>query len=308
MDPSITAKSAPNSNTNELWMIGIILSAVIYGGILSLSISYVPLLLTTSQNVSRRIRNFLLVYTTFMVAISTLYLSTTTVALTQNIFREDGPNPRLFVQIRILDLTCITLANWGADGFMLWRCAMLCVGVSQRRRIALIAVLVLLALLSLASGIVNITIGTTLPVTGVTVVLNIFTAIMITFRIIHFERYMRKAIGMERNSPYTMVVIICVESSALIIVFSLIYLILDARQDWYVNTEYSKYLKDNSGNPSYVPLQLLVNIYVLSPLLIIYRVTRGKPATVREQPSESVPSVSPIHFELQPISSGNIEV
>ncbi|KAF8800946.1 hypothetical protein BYT27DRAFT_7116358 [Phlegmacium glaucopus] len=276
-------------------MIGVIISAMIYGGILSLSLSYVPLLLTTSQNISRRMRNFLLVYVTFMVAISTVYIIITTIALTQNIFHKDpGHNPLIFFKIGIVDSMCTTLANWGADGFMLWRCAMLYEGISRRRRIALITVLVLMGLLSLASGIVNITIGTTLPVTGVTVVLNIFTAIMITFRIIHFERYMRKAIGMERNSPYAMVVIICVESSALIIVFSLIYLILDARQD--------------CGNPSYVPLQLLVNIYVLSPLLIIYRVTRGKPATVREQPSESVPSVSPIHFELQPISSGNIEV
>ncbi|KAF8812851.1 hypothetical protein BYT27DRAFT_7182304 [Phlegmacium glaucopus] len=236
----------------------------------------------------------------FMVAISTLYLSTTTVALTQNIFRKDGPNLRLFLQIRIVDLTCTTLANWGADGFMLWRCVMLYEGVSlpQHRRIALIAVLVLLALFSFACGILNIIEGTTLTVTGVTIILNIFTATLITLRILSFEGYMRKATGVERNSPYTMVVIICVESSALIIVFSLIYLILAFRQNRHVRLV----------DASYLPLQLLVHIYVLSPLLIIYQVTRGRGVTIREQPSRSEPAVSAIRFEPPPLSSGNIEV
>ncbi|KAF8812853.1 hypothetical protein BYT27DRAFT_7086065 [Phlegmacium glaucopus] len=277
----------------QMIMISVIISAMIYGGILSLSLSYVPLLLTTSQNISRRMRNFLLVYVTFMVAISTVYIIITTIALTQNIFYKDpGQNPLIFFKIGIVDSMCTTLANWGADGFMLWRCAMLYDGISRRRRIALITVLVLMGLSSLASGILNILFGMTYTVTGVTVALNIFTAILITLRIVYFERYMRKAVGVERNSPYTMVIIICVESSALIVVFSLIYIILSFRQVY----------------ASYLPMQLLVHIYVLSPLLIIYRVARGRSVTIREQPSRSEPAVSAMRFELLPLSSGNIEV
>ncbi|KAF8800945.1 hypothetical protein BYT27DRAFT_7262497 [Phlegmacium glaucopus] len=177
-------------STLELQMIGVIISAVMYGGILSLSLSYVPLLLTTSQNMSRWMRNFLLVYVLFMVAISTMYMIITTFALTQNIFHSKPFSYIIvpyFSQIGFVEPTCTTLANWGADGFMLWRCAMLYGGVSRRCRIALIAVLVVLGLLSFVSGTLNILFEMTYTVTGVTVILNIFTAVLITFRILYFE-------------------------------------------------------------------------------------------------------------------------
>ncbi|KAF8804866.1 hypothetical protein BYT27DRAFT_7105929 [Phlegmacium glaucopus] len=285
----------------DLELIGIIISAMIYGGALSLSLSYVPLLLTTSQNISRRMRNFLLVYVTFMVAISTVYIITKTIILTQGIFHIHRPNPLFYFQIGNVDSTCTILANWGADGFMLWRCAVLYGGVSRCRRIALIAVLVLLALSSLGmtTGIFDAIMGTPFTVTGVTVILNVFTAILITLRILYFERYMRKAIGTERNSPYTMVVIICVESSALIIVFSLIYFILFFQP---TNTLYLPNSNATVGPYICKPSQ------VLSPLLIIYRVARGRSVTIREQPSESGPAVSAIRFEPPPLSSGSIEV
>ncbi|KAF8802662.1 hypothetical protein BYT27DRAFT_6753527 [Phlegmacium glaucopus] len=58
----------------------------------------------------------------------------------------------------------------------------------------------------------------------------------------------------------------------------------------------------------YILNQSLVHVYVLSPLLIIYRVARGRSITFREQPSENGPAVSAIRFEPLPPSSGNIEV
>ncbi|KAF8812849.1 hypothetical protein BYT27DRAFT_7132232 [Phlegmacium glaucopus] len=274
----------------ELQMIGVIVSAVIYGGILSLGLSYIPLLLTTSQNNSRRMRNFLLVYVTLMVAISTMYIITATIALTTKVYDIFAYNR----QIEILDSTCITLANWGADGFMLWRCAMLYEGVSRRRRIALVAVLVVLGLLSLASGLLNIIFEMTFTLTGVTVTLNIFTAVLITLRLLYFERYMQKAVGMECDSPYMTVVILCVESSALIIIFSLTYIIL--------------YFQPISASVYVLMELLLVHVYVLSPLLIIYRVARGRSLTIREQPSGSGPVLSAMRFEQLPLSPGNIEV
>ena len=85
-----------------------------------------------------------------------------------------------------------------------------------------------------------------LAMTGTTIFLNFVIAALITFRILYFDRYIRKTVGLEHNSPYLTVIIICVESSALIIVFSLIYLIL--------------YFKENTA--SLIPLQLLVHVYV----------------------------------------------
>jgi len=86
-----------------------------------------------------------------------------------------------------------------------------------------------------------------LPIICTTVVINLVSATLITLRILYFERYIRKTVGVQRNdSPYMTILIICVESSVLIIVFSLIYLILLLQQN----------------NASYIPMQVLVHIYV----------------------------------------------
>ncbi|KAF8811730.1 hypothetical protein BYT27DRAFT_7336054 [Phlegmacium glaucopus] len=278
----------------ELWMIGVIVSAVVYGGILTLTLSYIPLLLKTSQSISRRMRNFLLLYVTFMVGLSTVYIITMIIALTYTIFYGfDYHHGRYFFQNGLVGAICTTLANWGADGFMLWRCAVLYDGISRRRRIALIAVLVFLGLMAFASGLLSMLFGFLyiLVMICVTVALNVLTAILITLRILHFEKYTRKTMGVEHNSPYMTVLIICVESSALMVIFSLIYFILVFQQ----------------ANASYIPMQLLVHVYVLSPLLIVYRVARGKAVTITEKPSEGRPVVSAICFKSQPLSSGSVE-
>ena len=91
------------------------------------------------------------------------------------------------------------------------------------------------------------TCGDFLPgVMAATILLNLVTATLITSRILYFRQYTQKTVGLKRNNPYITIVIICVESSALVIVFSLIYLIL--------------YFK--SYRVSYIPMQLLVHVYV----------------------------------------------
>ena len=108
----------------ELYMIGVIISAMVYGGVLSLSFSYVPLLLKTSHDISRRMRNFLLVYVTFMVAISTVYIITVIIALMRTIFyystdfSADPSKIGYLFQNGLVGALCTTFANWGADWFM----------------------------------------------------------------------------------------------------------------------------------------------------------------------------------------------
>ena len=79
-----------------------------------------------------------------------------------------------------------------------------------------------------------------------TIILNLVTATLITLRILYFHQYIQKTVGLKRHNSYITIVIICVESSMLIIVFSLIYLILFFTQRY----------------GSYVPMQLLVHVYV----------------------------------------------
>jgi len=149
---------------NKFWTIGVILSAVIYGGLLSLTLSYVPFLLKTSHVNSRRMRIFLLVYVVFMVTISTVYIATIIIALKNNLLVASSSYNN-YLCIALFGISagwfqngytggiCITLASWGADGFMLWRCAMIYDGISRPRRIALLSVLGLMGLMSLGSGL-----------------------------------------------------------------------------------------------------------------------------------------------------------
>ena len=110
---------------NKLWMIGIILSAVIYIGLLSLALSYVPLLLKNSCVNSRGMRIFLLIYVVFMVTVSTVYIVTAIIALKKSLpvdysnalWNNDTADPDWF-QNGYAGGVCITFASWGADGFM----------------------------------------------------------------------------------------------------------------------------------------------------------------------------------------------
>ena len=103
----------------ESGMIGVIISAIVYGGILALTLSYIPLLLKTSNDISRRMRIFLLVYVVLMVAISTVYIITIIVALTHSVFHPSSFQSEVYLfQNRLAGALCITFASWGADGFM----------------------------------------------------------------------------------------------------------------------------------------------------------------------------------------------
>jgi len=104
------------ANLLKLWVIGMIISAFVYGGMLFLSLSYIPLFLKTSNNISRHMRNFLLAYVTFMVATSTIYIITMSVALLRAIFDDLDLVPQ--IQEQYVGCLCIIFASWGADGFM----------------------------------------------------------------------------------------------------------------------------------------------------------------------------------------------
>ena len=112
--------------TLELGMIGVIISAIVYGGILTLSVSYVPLLLKTSNDISRRMRNFLLLYVILMVAISTVYMITAIATLTRSVFSDpkffwNSSSATYVFENGLVGAACTTVASWGADGFMVSR-------------------------------------------------------------------------------------------------------------------------------------------------------------------------------------------
>ena len=116
----------------ERWTISVILSAIAYGGVLSLTLSYVSLLLKTSYDISRRMRILLLVYVLFMLAMSTVHIITIITALrtSLSLFSSNKDCDSLldllykmnYSQNGLAGAFCITFANWGADGFMVSKC------------------------------------------------------------------------------------------------------------------------------------------------------------------------------------------
>ena len=62
-------------------------------------------------------------------------------------------------------------------------------------------------------------------ITIITTVINIIAAVLIAARILYFRRYIQ-AIASERNNQYTTVIVICIESAALIILFNILYTVL----------------------------------------------------------------------------------
>ena len=111
------------------WMMGVILSAMVYGGVLFLTLPYIPLLLKDSYNITRRMRICLLAYVIFMVTISTVYIITVIIALNKampygglryNIGSDCSEIYPIAVQFQtgLAGKPCIILASWGSYGFM----------------------------------------------------------------------------------------------------------------------------------------------------------------------------------------------
>ena len=173
---------------------------------------------------------------------------------------------------------------------------MLYQGISRPRRIGLVGLLVSLALMSFGKGnrytlifVIDITVdlaagliflsttaftkvGVPITTTGIvsatsfslalmsiTILLNVVTATLITLRIISHQRYIHKTTSSASdNSPYTMVLVICLESSALVVVISSLFLILSIVDRACVM----------------IPMQTLVHVYVRPSCRINFNSTK----------------------------------
>ena len=62
--------------------------------------------------------------------------------------------------------------------------------------------------------------------TSLSALLNIILATLIVLRLLYHGRRIRNTLGLEHGSPYTKIITICVESSALMVIASGLYPIL----------------------------------------------------------------------------------
>ena len=123
-----TDDSGPNfhSDINNVFGLGVVISAMLYGGVATLTLTHIPLLLKTSHTISRRMRNFLLAFVTFMMTVSTINTFTLIIAFTTGLFLNSDAliwHTDHLVVTAILPngfsgILCITFASWGANGFI----------------------------------------------------------------------------------------------------------------------------------------------------------------------------------------------
>ncbi|KAF8166175.1 hypothetical protein BJ912DRAFT_1149984 [Pholiota molesta] len=163
----------------------------------------------------------------------------------------------------------------GADGLMAWRCWVLYQGVRRPLRVAVCCILIFLMLCSLSSagvtlGLPNGNFAPATPLLAMTTTVNLVLAALIVARLLHHERRVKRVMGVQASlsSPVRRVIALCVESCALIVVFSASAL----GMAWARN--------DTVYDLSTIPVTLLPHICVISPFLIIIRVANGRaPAT-----------------------------
>jgi len=68
-----------------------------------------------------------------------------------------------------------------------------------------------------------------LPISFSTLV-NLILALLIVLRLVHHQTYIGKVLGADHESPYSKVIATCVESSALMVIFSGVYTALISQQ------------------------------------------------------------------------------
>ena len=130
--PLTDYRSQPDMSSNDgqelpiNFKLGVILSAMLYGCVVTLALNCIPVLFQTSHTLPRHMRNLLLVYVTFMVAVSTINMVTLIIAFAigQNILTS---NKDLDSESDLNNLVypngyagefCSIFASWGGDAFM----------------------------------------------------------------------------------------------------------------------------------------------------------------------------------------------
>ncbi|KDR83022.1 hypothetical protein GALMADRAFT_863900 [Galerina marginata CBS 339.88] len=223
-------------------------------------------------------RRFLVIFITSMFLISTVAIITTLVlniVYPTTIFLSFSPESlnrnlcetyRCF-PMRLLENCCVTLAIWASDGFRIWRCIILYNGISTLRRVIFLAFCFLLMFLSFAVGLVYMFLftRTTLSLalfSSITLIINVTITTFIVARLLYHWRYIHDVLGPGHGSRYMKIVAMSIESASLIVVFNLVFIAL--------------VLIKFESNASFILLQMMVQVYVISPFLIVFRVAYNK--------------------------------
>ncbi|PPQ90161.1 hypothetical protein CVT25_012472 [Psilocybe cyanescens] len=274
------------------------LSMIAYSFVIVLLVDCTRRLLKADYIQSKWMKPFLFLYLIIMVLLSTLTVVQETVYISKD--GKPDSTSRLTgtsqpaVLFGIFDVPIsLPFTIWGADIFMIWRCAMIYQTTPPSIQAGVACVLFILSLISLGGGIFFFLQPVYSIVNGVvfivimTTAANIVLSSLITGRILYYERRVRKSLGVFNDPAYKRAVTICVESCALIVVVSVLFVIL-----YYADT-HSAFL---------FPLVLLPHVCVISPMLIISRVAQGRGTTTMNLSQIQTPNITSQDMEARPLA------
>ncbi|EPQ55666.1 hypothetical protein GLOTRDRAFT_10171, partial [Gloeophyllum trabeum ATCC 11539] len=216
---------------------------------------------------------------TVMFILGTLYFASATrtneMEFIENRNYPGGPvawaSAAFSIPINLLGVIVYVLANWLADGLMLWRCTVVWSG---RFIWFIMSVPFLVYLTSIAMGILLMfdesrpgasiwqasSVNIVLAYYSTSLALNIFLTILILVRLLLHRRAVINALGRSHSAQYTSTAAMLVESAALYAICSILFLV-----PYVVNHPLQG-----------IFMQVLSQVQIIAPLLIIYRVATGR--------------------------------
>ncbi|KAF9525528.1 hypothetical protein CPB83DRAFT_859418 [Crepidotus variabilis] len=266
---------------------GVIISAIAYGVVFTLAVMSFHLLHKTSLDGKKRIHYLLFAYIVFMFILSTVNI---VAAIHMNLNAIVSQTlPKTLEVGKNVGAVVIVLVTWGSDGFLLWRAAVLYEGVSTARRKIVNCFIGFLMVAQLVTGTMyflsNFMDALNPPrysdsifvaFACTTLSINWIITGLVVGRLLHFRGKVSRSLGADYGTPFGRIITMCVESAALIIIFSTIFLVLNLMKK----------------NPFSFSRILLTNIYVIGPFLILYRVAQGKAFLTSSNSFYSVPGNS----------------
>ncbi|KAH9929362.1 uncharacterized protein B0H18DRAFT_1117406 [Fomitopsis serialis] len=270
--------------SEKTWLQGAILTGVGYGVVFTLFTQCFRALLLDINRANMKRRVFFLIYITIMFILGTIFMAAcaemTQLSFVQYRDYPTGPsgyeNDEFSIPADEAGNVAFVLTNWFADALLIWRCSVIYRGVGSNIWIPLLLP-ALMYLTELAMGflwLIQIStpasspfqngsaskINWTVPYFSIAVSLNVVVTLMIAARLWLYRYRITSVLGMGHGSHYTGIAAMIVESAAIYSTFALLFIIPFGVGNAIANTF----------------LQALSQVQIIAPLLIIYRVARGK--------------------------------
>ncbi|KAF8153349.1 hypothetical protein B0H34DRAFT_101617 [Crassisporium funariophilum] len=242
-----------------------VMAGIEYGVAFTLFISCLDALRNNSK-ASQHMRRFLHAYVSLMFLLSTLYVLAAVISYTSDMtallynvpLTESCPQCfNLSKIMHRIQICCLALSIWGADGFMLWRCAILYEGVLWVRRVAIFVACCVLVVATFLSGVFYMALDTTpcgltlITLSTISLSVNVVITALIVFRLLYHKKYLLGALGPGHGTMYTRIIAMCIEVQKVSVPLPSLY-------TFAFTTTFP------------------VPIYAISPFMIIYRVAQGR--------------------------------